>query len=45
VDLNLVRSLLKSVGAQQGLAGPGSSLAGLLGLQLPLNGHETAGER
>lgn len=37
LDTNLVRSLLQSYSAQQGLAGPASNLAGLLGLNLPDN--------
>ena len=36
LDMNLVRSLLKSVSAQQGLAGPAGNLAGLLGIDIPL---------
>jgi len=35
LDMNLVRSLLKSVSAQQGLAGPGGNLAGMLGIDIP----------
>ncbi len=38
VDLNLVKSLVESFGAQQGLPGPAGNLAGLLGLQLPADG-------
>jgi HPt (histidine-containing phosphotransfer) domain-containing protein len=38
VDLNLVRSLVESFAAQQGLPGPAGNLAGLLGLQLPAGG-------
>lgn len=37
LDTNLVRNLLQSYTAQQGLAGPASNLAGLLGLNLPDN--------
>lgn len=37
LDTNLVRSLLQSYTAQQGLAGPAGNLAGLLGLNLPDN--------
>ena len=37
VDLNLVQSLLASYAGQQGLAGPASNLAGLMGLHLPDN--------
>jgi len=35
LDTNLVRTLLQSYTAQQGLAGPAGNLAGLLGLNLP----------
>lgn len=35
LDTNLVRNLLQSYTAQQGLAGPAGNLAGLLGLNLP----------
>lgn len=35
LDTNLVRNLLQSYTAQQGLAGPAGNLAGLLGLDLP----------
>lgn len=35
VDINLVQNLLASVDVQQGMAGPGSNLAGMLGLSLP----------
>ena len=35
LDTNLVRNLLQSYTAQQGLAGPAGNLAGLLGLHLP----------
>ena len=35
VDMNLVQSMLQSYTAQQGLPGPASNLAGMLGLQLP----------
>ena len=37
LDTNLVRNLLQSYTAQQGLAGPAGNLAGLLGLNLPDN--------
>lgn len=37
LDTNLVRNLLQSYTAQQGLAGPAGNLAGLLGLTLPDN--------
>ena len=37
LDTNLVRNLLQSYTAQQGLAGPAGNLAGLLGLELPAN--------
>lgn len=37
LDTNLVRNLLQSYSAQQGLAGPAGNLAGLLGLRLPEN--------
>ena len=37
LDTNLVRNLLQSYTAQQGLAGPAGNLAGLLGLNLPHN--------
>lgn len=39
LDTNLVRSLLQSYTAQQGLAGPAGNLAGLLGLNLPDNAN------
>ena len=35
MDVNLVQSLLASVGMQGGEAGPASNLAALLGVQLP----------
>lgn len=35
VDMNLVKSLIQSYTSQQGLPGPASNLAGLLGFQLP----------
>lgn len=35
LDMNLVRSLVASYGAQAGLPGPAGNLAGLLGFQLP----------
>jgi len=35
VDVNLVQSLLASYAGQQGLPGPASTLAGLLGIRLP----------
>ena len=35
VDLNLVSSLLESVASQQGMSGPASNLAAMLGLALP----------
>ena len=35
VDLEVVRGLLDSVAAQEGLPGPGSNLLGLLGVRLP----------
>ena len=35
LDTNMVRNLLQSYTAQQGLAGPAGNLAGLLGLNLP----------
>ena len=35
LDMNLVKSLLRSVAAQQGLAGPAGNLAGMLGINLP----------
>lgn len=35
LDMNLVKSLLRSVAAQQGLSGPAGNLAGLLGMELP----------
>ena len=37
LDTNLVRNLLQSYTAQQGLAGPAGNLAGLLGLNIPDN--------
>ena len=37
LDLNLVQNLLESYSSQQGLSGPASNLAGLLGLRLPDN--------
>ena len=40
VDMNLVQSMLQSYTAQQGLPGPASNLAGMLGLQLPDNADE-----
>ena len=36
LDVNLVKNLMKSVGFQEGLSGPASNLAGLLGLRLPV---------
>ena len=38
VDLNLISSLLESFASQQGMPGPASNLAGMLGLKLP---HDT----
>ena len=35
VDLNLVSSMLESFASQQGLPGPASNMAGMLGLHLP----------
>lgn len=35
LDLNLVNNLLESFASQQGLPGPASNLAGMLGLSLP----------
>lgn len=37
LDMNLVRGLLESYGAQEGLPGPASNLLGVLGLSLPDN--------
>ncbi len=37
LDLNLVQNLLESYSSQQGLPGPASNLAGLLGLRIPDN--------
>lgn len=34
LDMNLVQNLLSSYQAQEGMAGPTSNLAGMLGLQL-----------
>lgn len=34
LDMNLVQNLLSSYQAQEGMPGPSSNLAGLLGLQL-----------
>ncbi|GAX83686.1 hypothetical protein CEUSTIGMA_g11111.t1 [Chlamydomonas eustigma] len=44
LDMNLVKSLLKSVAAQHGLSGPAGSLAGLLGIHLPQGLSEEAAE-
>ncbi|MEW5316553.1 MAG: hypothetical protein WDW38_007920 [Sanguina aurantia] len=35
LDLNLVKNLIRSYTSQQGMSGPASNLAGLLGLELP----------
>ncbi len=35
LDMNLVKSLLRSVAAQEGQAGPAGTLVGLLGIELP----------
>lgn len=40
VDLNLISSLLESFSSQQGMPGPASNLAGLLGLELPHDNKE-----
>ena len=37
LDLNLVQNLLESYASQQGMPGPASNIAGLLGLSLPDN--------
>ena len=37
LDLNLVENLLASYAGQQGLPGPASNLAGLMGIGLPDN--------
>ena len=37
LDLNLVENLLASYAGQQGLPGPASNLAGLMGISLPNN--------
>ena len=37
LDLNLVENLLASYAGQQGLPGPASNLAGLMGISLPDN--------
>ena len=41
LDLNLVQNLLESYSSQQGLPGPASNIAGLLGLSLPDNSDRT----
>ena len=41
LDLNLVQNLLASYSTQQGLPGPASNIAGMLGLTLPDNADRT----
>ncbi|KAK9836917.1 hypothetical protein WJX74_011048 [Apatococcus lobatus] len=41
LDLNLVQNLLESYSSQQGLPGPASNIAGLLGLTLPDDADKT----
>ena len=41
LDLNLVENLLASYAGQQGLPGPASNLAGLMGISLPDNQDST----
>ncbi|KAJ1567726.1 hypothetical protein HK405_004986 [Cladochytrium tenue] len=42
-DVNLVRNLLRSFAAQQGLPGPASNILGRLGIVLPREEEETGG--
>ena len=42
LDLNLVENLLASYAGQQGLPGPASNLAGLMGISLPDNKDDLA---
>ena len=37
IDLNMVKNLLESYGAQDGLAGPTSNVLGAMGIPLPKN--------
>lgn len=43
IDYNLVRNLLESFKAQNGAAGPGGNLMGLMGMQLPRD-HDNDGQ-
>lgn len=40
IDYNLAKNLLESLKSQEGATGPGSSLMGLMGLQMPRDEHE-----
>ncbi len=42
LDVNLVENLLASYAGQQGLPGPASNLAGLMGISLPDNKDDFA---
>lgn len=41
IDFNLAKNLLESFKSQGGMAGPGSNLMGLMGLQLPRDADDT----
>ena len=44
VDVNLMKNLLDSYSAQQGLPGPASNLLGMLGLHLPDDEKQAGGK-
>jgi len=44
IDLNLARNLLTSFKSQGGMAGPGSNMMGLMGVQMPRDDDEESGQ-
>lgn len=43
IDVNLARNLLESLKSQAGMAGPGSNLMGMMGMQMPRDEGDTDG--